>query len=91
MIKAGVKFRGYDYKKTKDHINKIVKTRKKSNLIGEKSATYLKLTNEIKMQISKLRVEEYYSIWKIANELGLGYGKVYSTLKELGLSTKKIK
>ena len=86
-----VKLRDYHYKKTKEHVNKISTTRKKSNLVGEKCALYIKLKKEVKVEIIKLRTEEYLTIKKIAKELNLTYGKVYATMKELGLSTKNIK
>jgi len=87
----GVVFRGYDYKKTKEHIEKMIATRKKSNLVGEKSKSYIKISDENKMKIIKLRNEEGLSIKSIAKRVNLKYGKTYNIMVELGLSTKNIK
>lgn len=78
LIKCGVELRGYDYTKTKEHIEKIVNKRI-GRFKGDNSPSYKLIPIEIKEEIIKLR-NENKSVRFLMKKFGLGQKKIYEIL-----------
>ncbi len=75
LRKNNVVFRGYDYPKTREHINSVIKNR--VILTGEDSPLFKKLTDEDISKLKKLRFEDHKSIREIVKIMKISQEKYY--------------
>ena len=74
-----VKIRGYNYKKSDEHIKKIHDKRKIPK--GKESTCYRKLTESEILKLKKLRFEQKVPIKTILKLMGIGQKKYYEYIK----------
>lgn len=78
LKKDGVKLRGYDYKKTDEHIKKIWENRE--HKLGYENPNYKALTQEEIAKMKKLRFDDGLSIKEIIKEMKISQKKYYENI-----------